>query len=341
MMQAAARRETHPSVQQCLHGIPRPNRPSGVVPTIPLIGRDHEVQELGTALDAALGGCGRVVLLAGEPGIGKTRLASVVAEEAAARAVPVWWGRGWEDGSAPAFWPWNTALRRWIDQAGHEAVAAVAGAWAADLANVFPVLRDRMPELPPSETWESPGARFRLFDLVSRFLAAVARPSGLVVVLDDLHWADRPSLKLLEFVTGDLADARLLVVATYRDTEVQPDDAVSSMLSRLVREPSTRRLAVGGLSPADCARWIALTGTRGDSRALGEALHRETNGNPFFVGEIVQLLAGEEDHRTAWEAHVPHGVRQVVARRLARLGDDGRATLAVAALCGQSFDAGM
>src|SRR5262249_57061210 len=131
---------------------PRSRRPAVGMRTIPLIGRAHEVQELRTALDAALGGCGRVVLLGGEPGIGKTRLASVVAYEAASRGVPVWWGRSWEDGSAPAFWPWSTALRRWIDQAGHEAVAAMAGSWAADLANVFPVLRDCMPELPPSES---------------------------------------------------------------------------------------------------------------------------------------------------------------------------------------------
>src|SRR5262249_42560651 len=242
-------------------------------------------------------------------------------------------------GSAPAFWPWNTALRRWIDQAGHDAVAAVAGSWAADLANVFPVLRDCMPELPPSESWESPGARFRLFDLVGRFLAAVARSSGVRVVLDHIHWADRPSLKLLEFVADDLADARLLVVATYRDTEVQPGDAVARTLSRLVRAPSTCQLALGGLSPSDCARWISLTGTRGDSRALGQALHRETNGNPFFIGEIVHLMAAEGALRTAWATDMPHGVRQVVARRVARLGEDCHTSLGVAALYGQSFEA--
>ena len=104
---------------------------------------------------------------------------------------------------------------------------------------------------------KSDGARFRLFDIVSRFLAAVARPAGLVVVLDDVHWADRPSLKLLEFVAADLADTRLLVVATYRDTEVRREDPFSATLSRLAREPSTRRLLVGGLSAAHCARWIA------------------------------------------------------------------------------------
>src|SRR5262245_31702513 len=172
----------------------RKSRARTLPPAVPLIGREREVQELRAALDAAVGGSGRVVLLGGEPGIGKTRLASVTADEAESRSIPVWWGRGWEDGSAPAFWPWNMGLRRWIDQVGPEAVATAAGSWASELAHVFPVLRDRIPELPPSESSESEGARFRLFDLVSRFLAAVAKPEGLVVVLDDVHWADPPSL---------------------------------------------------------------------------------------------------------------------------------------------------
>src|SRR5262249_33851087 len=247
-----------------------------------------------------------------------------------------------EDGPAPAFWSWNTALRRWMDQVGDAAVAAAVGSWGADLALVFPVLRDWMPELPPSESGKSDGARFRLFDIASRFLGALARPAGLVVVLDDIHWADGPSLKLLEFIAADLADMRLLVVATYRDTEVRREDPFSATLSRLAREPSTCRILVGGLSAAHCARWISLATPRGDAVALGEALYRETNGNPFFVGEIVNLLATEEDPGTSWDSRrVPHGVREVIARRLDRLGDECRRSLAVAALFGETVDVAM
>jgi hypothetical protein len=312
------------------------------VPPVPLINREPELRELRAALDAAVGGSGRVMLLGGEPGIGKTRLASVIAAEAESRGVPVWWGRGWEDGSAPAFWPWNTALRSWTDRVGHEAVAAAAGSWGPELAHVFPVLRDRIPELPPSESWDTPGARFRLFDLVSRFLEAISKPAGLVVVLDDIHWADQPSLKLLEFIAAGLADSRLLVVATYRDTEVQGEDPFFATLSRLAREASTRRLVVGGLSPAHCTSWLELIGAQGDTVALGKALHRETNGNPFFVGEIVHLLAGQENSGRGWDAQrVPHGVRAVIARRLDRLGADCRAALAVAALLGDTIEASM
>ena len=310
-------------------------RRRGFPSAVPLIAREREMAELRDALEAALDGSGRVVLLGGEPGIGKTRLATALAGEAEARSVPVCWGRGWEDGSAPAFWPWNTALRRWIDQVGTDAVTAAAGPWAAELAHVFPVLRDCIPDLPPGERWDSDGARFRLFDLVSEFLRAVARPAGLVVVLDDVHWADRSSLRLLEFLAADLADAPLLIVATYRDTEVEREHPFFATLSRLARETTFRRLVLSGLSPAHCARWIALAGLRGDAAALGEVLHRETNGNPFFVGEVVHLMAGEDAPGIA----VPHGVREVISRRLDRLGDDCRRTLAVAALCGDTIEA--
>lgn len=299
----------------------------------PLIDRETELAELTDALASAERGNGRVVLLAGEPGIGKTRLASALGAEAESRGVPVWWGRGWEDGSAPAFWPWNSALRRWIERVDAAELAAAVGPFGAELANVFPALRDRLPDLVVGDGSESERARFRIFDLVSRFLAAVAKPSGLVIVLDDLHWADRSTLKLLEFVAADLSDARLLVVATYRDTEVGADHPLASTLSCLARESSTRRIMLRGLSPEQCARWLASTAPNCDVTALGAALHQETNGNPFLVGEVAHLLAAEERIES-----VPHGVREVVGRRLARLGYDCRATLAVAAVSGDAID---
>lgn len=317
--------------------------PSGVVgrvapACIPLIDRESETAALRAALADARDGNGRIVLLGGEPGIGKTRLASLVAAEAEAHGMAVWWGRGWEDGSAPAFWPWNMALRRSMDAVGRDAIVAAAGPWAAELASVFPVLRD--PTAPPAtEPRDADGARFQLFDVVSRFLATVARPAGLVVVLDDVHWADQPSLKLLEYVAADLDDMRLLVVATYRDTEVERASPFFATLSRLARETSARRIILGGLSPEHCERWIALAGVRGDPTVLGAALHRETNGNPFFVGEIVHLLAGGDALVDGADVQrVPSGVREVIARRLERLGADCRTTLAVAALAADTVD---
>src|SRR5262249_17070183 len=135
--------------------------------------------------------------------------------------------------------PWRLPRRR---RAGRRAACCGAG-----VADVSPVRRVLLPKPPPMENGDSDGARFRLFDIASRFLGAVAGPTGLVVVLDDVHWADRPSLKLLEFIATGLTDTRLLIVATYRDTEVRREDPFCTTLSRLMREPSTR-LQIGGLS---------------------------------------------------------------------------------------------
>ena len=263
----------------------------------------------------------------------------MLGDEAEARGVPVWWGRGWEHGETPAFWTWNTALRRWMDRVGDEAITAAAGSRIAELAHVFPVLRDRLPALAPSESGGS--ERFRLLDIASQFLAALTRPAGLVVVLDDVHWADPSSIELLEFVAATLTDMRLVVVATYRDTEAQPDHPFFATLSRLAREPSTSRILLDGLSPAHCARWLTLANARGVAAVLGDVLHRETNGNPFFLGEIVRTLTTEEDPGTPWGTRrVPHGVREVIARRLERLGHDCRTSLGVAALFDDTVDAG-
>jgi AAA ATPase domain len=304
----------------------------------PFVGRERELAELRAALAAALGGRKRLVLVSGEPGIGKTRVAEVAAAEAADSGVPVWWGRGWEDGTAPAFWPWNTALRGWVERSGDEAVLAAAGPLAADLARVFPALQPGTPE-PPEPATESEPSRFRLFDAVNRFLAALARTAGLVLVLDDVQWADAASLKLLEFVAADVLPSRLLLVATYRDTEVRREHPFFRTLSRLVSEPLTRRLALSGLSPGECGRYVGLASETNAAEALGEVLHGETAGNPLFLGELMRLLASEGGLDPAGRIRpLPPGIREVVALRLERLGEECRRLLAVAALVGDTFE---
>jgi hypothetical protein len=307
------------------------------VPPVPLIGREREVAELRAALDAALGGCGRVVLIGGEPGIGKTRLASALADEAQSRGVPVWWGRGRDDRAVPAFWPWSTALRRWMDRVGEAVVAAAAGPRCAELAHVFPVLRDRIAGSASTETGKPDGSRFHLFDVVTRFLGDVARHAGLVVVLDDVHRADRSSLELLEFIATDLTDLGVLLVATYRDTEVEREHPFAGTLARLACEPSTRMLPVDGLAAQHCARWLTLAGAPGDAATIGDAVRQETNGNPFLVNAVVRRLTAEGGDA----CRLPDAAREEILRRLDRLGDDCRDALAVAAIFCDVIDARM
>ena len=290
------------------------------------------------ALAAALAGRGGAVVLSGEPGIGKTRLASALVEDAAARGVPVWWGRCAEDGSAPSFWPWSTALRHGLERTPADLVAAAAGSFRDELAHVFPALAPDGIAAPQREDG-SDRARFRLFELVWRFVSAVASPSGLVLVLDDVQWADLPSLRLLEFVASDVAAARVLLIATCRDTEIDPAGPVSTTLARLVRS-GARRLTLDGLPVAGCARWVAASGVAGDAAELGAALHRETSGNPFYLGELVRLLEAEGAGAHAWDPRrLPHDLREVIARRLAPLGAPCRRVLEVASLLDEPFEA--
>jgi predicted ATPase len=170
--------------------------------TTPFVGRKAELAALTVDLDAVLTGRGQVVLVAGEPGIGKTRLAEELAGQATAHGGLVLWGRCWEGEGAPAFWPWVQVVRAYIQAADAATLRQDMGAGAADIAQLLPAVRERLPDLPTPPPTEPEAARFRLFDSLAGFLRAAAARRPLLLVLDDLHWADAPSLALLRFLAG-------------------------------------------------------------------------------------------------------------------------------------------
>jgi tetratricopeptide (TPR) repeat protein len=183
-------------------------------------------------------------------------------------------------------------------------------------------------------------ARFRLFDAMAASLRSAAADTGLVVVLDDLHWADRASLLLLEFVARELSDSRLLLVATYRDVEVDRHHRLSGTLAELFRQPVTSCLALGGLDQGQVRRFIANVAGIDPPAALVTALHGQTEGNPYFVSELVRLLVAENRLEASGllAGGVPEGIRHVIGRRLNRLPDAVNASLAVACVQGREFD---
>jgi tetratricopeptide (TPR) repeat protein len=306
------------------------------------VGRDRELGEGLASLEDALAGQGRLLLLAGEPGIGKSRLADELAARAKERGVQVVWGRCWEAGGAPAYWPWVQSLRSLIRNLNAEELQAQMGSGAVDLAQMLPEIRDTLNDLPVAPTLDPDAARFRLFDAVMTYLKNVASVQPLMVVLDDLQVADSSSLLLLRFVAEGLGDDRILVLGTYRDTELIGGHPLSSTVTELARGQAFRRLALRGLAEAVVPRFIeAITGvTPQDS--LVRAVHGETEGNPLFLEEVARML--QEEGRLerglsepAARVVIPRSVREVIGRRLRPLSSDCLHILTFASVLGREF----
>jgi class 3 adenylate cyclase len=216
------------------------------------------------------------------------------------------------------------------------------GSGAADIAQVVSEVRDRLPALPQSPALEPEQARFRLFDSITTFLRNASKAQPLVIIIDDLHWADKPSLLLLQFLARELRGSRLLVIGTYRDIELGRQHPLAHMLGELTREQLSERIVLRGLSERDVARFIQITtGTEPPEQTVA-ALYKETEGNPFFVNEIVRLLVTDgtlerPDDAKAWSVTIPQSVREVVGRRLDRLSEVCNQVLTVGAVIGREF----
>lgn len=309
-----------------------------------LVGRERELAQLDAALEGALAGRGELVLLTGEPGIGKTAIARAFAAGAVGRGAGLAWGSCWEGGGAPAYWPWVQIARALTRGADLDGLRDALGAGAPWIAGLLPGLADALgaPAPPPSEL-DSDQARFRRFDALATLLAHAAEQRPLVVVLDDLHWADASSLLALEFVARALPDMPLLVIAAYRHAEAHARPELAAALGGLARA-ATRLPLEGlgldevGLLAAACAHELGADEPAEIPPRLVVAVHGASAGNPFFVDELVQLLAAQgrlhDDRAADRPLPLPDGVRDAIRRRLAPLGAETGEALAAAAVLG-------
>ena len=308
-----------------------------------LVGRVGQVAALDAILADAAAGRGRVVLVVGEPGIGKTRLAEEAARRAASQGVRVAWGRCFEGEGAPAFWPWVQIARELLAGVEPEELHSLLGPSSAELSQLLPELKELGTGLEPPPLVDLTAARFRLYQAVTRLLGRLAEVRPLMVVVDDLHWADVASLRLLTFLAAELPDARLVVIGTYRDVEAVAGQPLADTLGALAREPVVERIPLRGLGKAEVGRLVATrTGTQ-PAEQLVQAVHDRTEGNPFFVTELLRLLESQgrleaHDATAAARQAIPVGVRDVLQRRLARLPEQTNAVLLAAAVVGRSFD---
>ena len=287
----------------------------------PFVGRDDVLTVLASAVEEVVaGGDGTIALVAGEPGIGKTRLVTEVASRAPCEVL---WSTCWEGDGAPAFWPWVQLLRALGGEAGRSR-DGTPGPLAGPHDEPLP----RLLGLPAGDAGAD--ARFHLFDGVAEVLAAASSDRALMLVVDDLQWADPGSVKLLRFLARDPRARRLVVVATYRDGGGH--DGVG-WLDETVAEVARggHHLRLDGLTGPEVEQLVRELGG-GETPSGAEALHRRSGGNPFFVRELVRL-AGRAPIATA-----PAGVKAVVGLRLAELSPATRATLTAAAVLGADFD---
>jgi DNA-binding CsgD family transcriptional regulator len=309
----------------------------------PFVGRERELAVLGAAFEQVLAGRRQVVLLVGEPGIGKTRTAEAFTTLARERGALVLWGSCYEWDGAPPYRPWRQAMRAWLHDSDPGAARAALGRGAADIAQIVPEVAEVVPSLPPVPHLEPEQARFRLFESITAVLRNLARTQPLVLIFDDLHWADAPSLLLLEFVARELRASPLLLLGTYRHAEVSRQHPLAATLAELAREPSSLRVMVRGLSHAEVGRYLTLATGVEPLPALVVAVERGTEGNPFFVTEVVRWLQAEgqlapDGNTRGITLGLPESVREVIGRRLDRLSATCNQILPLAAVAGREFD---
>jgi class 3 adenylate cyclase len=317
------------------------------------IGRDAELEQLRAGVDAALGGQGSLMMLVGEPGIGKTRLSEEIGVYARLRGLQVLTGNCHETEAGLPYLPFVEALRQYVLDKPEEELRSELGDGASDVARLVSEVRTRLPDLPESRPAEAEQERYRLFESVVSFMTNAAHANPLLLVLDDLHWADRPTLLLLQHLVRKLATSRILIVGTYRDIELDRKHPLSSMLADLRRETGFERLLLRGFTADEVRALLENAADHemdGAGVALAEAIHRETEGNPFFIEEVVRHLVesgkifrNEEgrwisDAKTTEEIGIPEGVREVIGRRLSILSEACNTVLAHASVLGREFD---
>jgi class 3 adenylate cyclase/tetratricopeptide (TPR) repeat protein len=315
------------------------------------VGRDAQLERLGQLWKEAVAGERRVALLAGEPGVGKTRLAAELAIRVHDDGGVVLAGRCDEDLGVP-YQPFVEAGRHFVDHTQPGELKERLGRYGGELTRLIPELAERAPGLAPPLQSDPETERYRLFDAVAAWLSAASAEEPVLLVLDDLQWAAKPTLLLLRHVVRASDPRRLLIVATYRDSELAPDHPLVELLADLRRDGAVDRLPLSGLDDVAVAALVQRAAGQTldeEGLALASAIHEETEGNPFFVRELLRHLAETnaiERDGGRWTTRVPihqlgipEGVREVVGRRLARLSEGANQALRVAAVVGPEFEA--
>jgi class 3 adenylate cyclase/Cdc6-like AAA superfamily ATPase len=307
------------------------------------VGRESELERLRKAFDNAVSGHGGLVMLVGEPGIGKTRTTQELETYAKMRGATVLWGRTHESAGAPPYWPWLQAGNQYAAAHADDLPTVIGPQMTPDAINeltrIFPWLLTGVNVAAPAEISDPEVAQFRLFDAYAQYLRAIAARAPLVIALDDLHWADKPTLQMLQHIARELSRMRVLIVGNYRDTDITRQSALSETLASLNRESGFDRIVLRGLSRDEVAAYIKARANVEPRKDVLDRIFEETEGNAFFLSEVVNLMAqeGTLTKTSISDIAIPDGVREALGRRLNRLTEETNELLQIAAIIGRDF----
>jgi class 3 adenylate cyclase/tetratricopeptide (TPR) repeat protein len=325
------------------------DEPNALLARTPFVGRSVEVARLRTRFEDAKAGRGGLVMLVGEPGIGKTRTSDEFAEWVEASGGRVLRGRCFEGDWAPPYGPFGEAIERYARDADVDELREDLGTGAGPIARLVPALREPLGDLPEPETLKPDEERFRLLDAVAQFLHRACVRAPLVLFLDDLHWADQGTITMMRHVARGSAAHRLLVLGAYRDVELDRQHPLADALSALRREVEYERILLKGLDADEVGTLLSTLAEQDVNAALVQAISEETDGNPFFIREVLAHLVEDgklyrEDGQwkstatTIADLGIPEGVRQVITRRLSRLSADANKIMTAASAFNGGFN---
>ena len=314
---------------------------------IPVIGREAERAELQQRLEEAMAGRGSMVMIGGEPGVGKTHLINAVLDEARHRGAYANIGHCYEMEGAPPYVPFIEMLERTSQTVPKAAWRAALGDSASEIARLMPELRRMYADIPPPIELPPEQQRRYLFNAYREYIERAAGSTPIVLVLEDLHWADEPTLLLMRHVAQILSATPLLLIGTYRDVDLEVNRAFAKTLEAMVRQKQATRISLRRLGVNGVEAMLGAMSGQTPPPSLARVVFAETEGNPFFVEEIFRHLSEEGklfDETGKWrpglrvdQLQVPEGVRLVLGRRLDRLGAGARRILTTAAVIGRSF----
>lgn len=319
-----------PSLPTAEAPMERPALPAVLVGPGPFVGRGRELERLVSAWQSTLAAGTRAVLIAGEPGVGKTRLAGEWSRHAYEQGAVVLYGRCDEDLGAP-YQPFAEALRSLVSCVDSNRLRGVRG--VESLLPLVPGLGDALPDVTVPPRADPDTERYAMFDAVVALLGTASATAPVVLILDDLHWAAKPTLLLLRHLLRFGDEARVQIIGTYRSTDLDRSHPLAAMLADLHRDGTATRLQLSGLDEGDVTAYVAEAGY--DDEELGRALATVTGGNPFF---LIEALRHVEESGGRWDpSTLPQGVREAVSRRLSRLATETNKALAAAAVVGSRF----